>query len=74
MELISFGSIINFYLDYYSGNNLPHIPKKILNLVRSLRNAAAHNNCILFDLNPGTTVTPREITEFVKGVDSEISS
>lgn len=69
MELISFGSIINFYLDYYSGNNLPHIPKKILNLVRSLRNAAAHNNCILFDLNPGTTVAPQEITEFVKGVE-----
>ncbi|MFC3920224.1 Abi family protein [Streptococcus lactarius] len=56
MELLSFGSIINFYLDYYTRKNSPHIQSQILNLVRSLRNAAAHNNCILYDLNPGTTV------------------
>ena len=69
MELLSFGSIINFYLDYYDSRNLSHIPKAILNLVRSLRNAVAHNNCIFYDLNPGTTVAPQEITEFVKKIN-----
>ena len=70
MELLSFGSIINFYLDYYDSRNLSHISKEILNLVRSLRNAVAHNNCIFYDLNPGTTVPPQEITEFVKKINS----
>ena len=68
MELLSFGSIINFYLDYYTRKNSPHIQSQILNLVRSLRNAAAHNNCILYDLNPGTTVPPQAIIKFVKGI------
>ena len=68
MELLSFGSIINFYLDYYTSKKYPHIQSQILNLVRSLRNAAAHNNCILYDLNPGTTVPPQEIIKFVKGI------
>lgn len=66
MELLSFGSIIDFYLEYYSSKGLPHFSRYILNLVRSLRNAAAHNNCILFNLNTGTTVPPQEITNFVK--------
>lgn len=68
--ILSFGSIINFYLDYYDSRNLSHISKEILNLVRSLRNAVAHNNCIFYDLNPGTTVPPQEITEFVKKINS----
>lgn len=69
MELLSFGSIINFYLDYYKNSNLPHIPKEVLNLVRSLRNAAAHNNCILSDLNSNTSIPPQIIIDFVKGID-----
>lgn len=69
MELLSFGSIINFYLDYYNSRGISHIPREILNLVRSLRNAAAHNNCILSDLNAGTTVAPQIIIEFVKCID-----
>ena len=68
MELISFGSIISFYLNYYENRSAPYIPKRILNLVRSLRNAAAHNNCILFNLKPQTSVPPREITTFVQDI------
>ncbi|MBJ6746149.1 Abi family protein [Streptococcus sp. 121] len=69
MELLSFGSIINFYLDYYDSRRQAHIPKEVLNLVRSLRNAAAHNNCILSDLNSGTTVAPQAIIDYVKNIE-----
>ncbi|KEO45364.1 MAG: Abi family protein [Streptococcus salivarius] len=70
LELLSFGSLIFFYLDYYPSRNIGHLPRNILNLVRSLRNAAAHNNCILFDLNSRTTTPPREIINFVRGISS----
>lgn len=69
MELLSFGSIINFYLDYYDSRGISHIPKEVLNLVRSLRNAAAHNNCILSDLNSKTTVSTQVIIDFVKNIE-----
>ena len=70
LELLSFGSLIVFYSDYYSRRNIGHSPRNILNLVRSLRNAAAHNNCILFDLNSRTTIPPREIKNFVREISS----
>lgn len=65
-ELLSFGSIINLYAEYYQSQTEPYIPIKILNLVRSLRNSAAHNNCLLFNLNSNTTISPQEITLFIK--------
>jgi hypothetical protein len=34
-------------------------------LVKSLRNGAAHNNCILSDLAHGTSRAPREISQAV---------
>ena len=66
LELLSFGSIINLYAEYYQSQTEPYIPIKILNLVRSLRNSAAHNNCLLFNLNSNTTISPQEITLFIK--------
>ena len=68
LELLSFGSIITIYSEYYESSGEPKIPIKILNLVKSLRNSAAHNNCLLFNLNSNTTVAPREMTEFIKEV------
>ena len=66
LELLSFGSIINLYAEYYQSQIEPQIPIKILNLVRSLRNSSAHNNCLLYNLNPDTTISPREMNEFIK--------
>lgn len=66
LELLSFGSIINLYAEYYDSQTEPYIPIKILNLVRSLRNSAAHNNCLLFNLNSNTTISPQEMTVFIK--------
>ena len=70
MELLSFGSIINFYLYYYESKNEPHIKRGILNLIRNLRNAAAHNNCIIYDLNKSTTSPPSDISQFVSKIDT----
>lgn len=49
-EIISFGDFINFYNFYYEKYNLVNSLKNILFPVRCLRNAAAHNNCILNSL------------------------
>ena len=70
MELLSFGSIINFYLYYYESRDKPPIKKSLLNLVRSLRNAAAHNNCIIYDLNKSTSLPPSGISQFVSKIDT----
>ena len=70
MELLSFGSIINFYLYYYESRDKPHIKRSLLNLVRSLRNAAAHNNCIIYDLNKKTSSPPSDISQYVSKIDT----
>lgn len=53
IEMLSFGDIIRLY-DFYCQRSC-HKPIKIqvLNLVRSLRNAVAHNNCVLLYLRTG---------------------
>ncbi|MFM9414351.1 Abi family protein [Peptococcus simiae] len=51
-EIISFGELVNLYKFYhqkYPDRKLPH--PDILYSVRNIRNAAAHNNCLLNDLH-----------------------
>lgn len=53
IEIISFGDLLRF-IDYVSqkiGWTLP-VDMKTLDRVRQIRNAAAHNNCIINDLKP----------------------
>lgn len=71
MEIIGFGEFIKFYEAYYE-----IYPKKkankigVLNSVKSLRNACAHNNCVIHDLRKGYTHPPREISVFVSKIDT----
>lgn len=58
LEMISFGTLVNFYTFYYNKYGNPPINPKILNSVKSLRNACAHNNCILHDLNQNPATVP----------------
>lgn len=68
MELLSFGDFIRFYEYYYSlKGNMP-IDKPIINLVKSLRNGCAHNNCIIADLNPGSSKAPAAIYRTIAGM------
>ncbi len=66
VEVVSFGTITSFcafYNDLYSGTFLSN---KILNNVRDIRNAVAHNTCILTDFTNLYQVTPTtNINKFV---------
>jgi abortive infection bacteriophage resistance protein len=68
MEIIDFGMLTRFYQfcikrGLLSSNQLP---TKVLNPVRSLRNACAHNNCLLNNLEAASDTAPPEIiSQFV---------
>ena len=68
VEVISFGDLQDL-ICFYSGLTgwEPPVDARSLDRVRQIRNAAAHNNCIINDLNSCEipSKTPRFITEFV---------
>lgn len=66
LELLTFGDFIKFYEFYYSTRSFSRISFPVINLVKSLRNGAAHNNCIIADLEHGTSRAPGEISRAVK--------
>lgn len=66
MELLSFGDFIRFYEYYYGKKNSIPVCISMINLVKSLRNGCAHNNCIIADLNSGSSTAPAEIYRIVK--------
>ena len=68
LELLSFGDFVRFYKYYYSKYGGCPIPSNIINLVRNLRNAAAHNSCIINDLNKGSSRSPRDISLAVQKI------
>ena len=57
-ELLSFGDFLLFYEDYYAAWPPAQYDVGILNLIRCLRNATAHNNCLLFNLRRTTNTSP----------------
>ena len=70
LEMLTFGDFIKFYEFYYSTRNFPKLSTPIINLVKSLRNGAAHNNCILADLAHGTSRAPSEISQEIAKISS----
>lgn len=66
MELLSFGDFIRFYEYYYGRQDSIPVGISMINLVKSLRNGCAHNNCIIADLNSGSSTAPAEIYRIVK--------
>lgn len=66
VELLSYGELIHFYKFYY-GSTAP-VSNNLLQLVRSLRNATAHNNCMIANLNRNTSRPPAEIKMAVKQI------
>lgn len=69
VELLSFGDFIKFYEFYYTTISKIHISSRICNLVKSLRNGCAHNNCIICDLSHGTSRAPAEIKHVVAKIN-----
>lgn len=70
LEMLTFGDFISFYKFYYSSENFSKLSVSVINLVKSLRNGAAHNNCILADLAHGTSYAPKEISQAVSLITS----
>ncbi len=68
MELLSFGDFIHFYKYYYGLKGSMPVDISMINLVKSLRNGCAHNNCIIADLNPGSFTAPAAISRKIKAM------
>ena len=69
MEVISFGDLVYLCKCYDK-----KYPKRIKNIdllysVRRLRNAVAHNNCLLNKLQKGSSRPPSQISKFVSQID-----
>lgn len=72
VEILSFGDFLKFYTFYYQNHLGAHSPidSKILNSVRNLRNACAHNNSLLHNLRKGQSNPNAEISQFVSRIQS----
>ena len=72
-ELIGFGEFLRMYRFYAERNPqfAPLLPQRVLNPVKSLRNACAHNNCLLNALSRTSTTRPSpEISAFIASLDN----
>ncbi len=70
LEMLTFGDFIKFYDFYYSAKEQRKVSSSVINLVKSLRNGVAHNNCILADLAHGTSNAPGEIKNIIGKIQS----
>lgn len=71
LELITFGDFIKFYEFYYKVMHIKMpINISILKMLKNLRNACAHNNCLIADLQIGTTFVPVELGTFVSNIQT----
>lgn len=72
LEGLTFNNLISFYEFYFQEiDKKLLIEKGVLNCVRSIRNACAHNNCILTELKSNGTKPVSSIKKFVR--NKEIS-
>lgn len=79
IEILTFGDFLHFYKFYYTEFKLSRIERGILNPVKDLRNACAHNNCLLTNLRPQegeesdeqkNTQPSRTLSQFVSRIDT----
>lgn len=69
IELIPFGSLVFLYKEYADTYN-DFKKYKLLHNVANLRNAAAHNNCLINKLTKGKEKPKETIRKFVAGINS----
>lgn len=65
LEVIPFGEFVNFYRFYCDKYNYISLEHSILYGVRNIRNAAAHNNCIIHNLADKTGYFDRNLVKRV---------
>ena len=77
LEVLSFGDFIKFYNFYYEKHKIANPLKEILFPVRCLRNAAAHNNCVLNSLkrsDHSSFSVNKEVNSYVSKIKTITSS
>ncbi len=66
LEVLTFGQFVSFYSFFHDFYGIKNKYSGNINTVKSLRNACAHNNCILANLRPDISCIPNaNITRFV---------
>lgn len=69
LEILTFGDFLSFYEFYCDLYQKPKIERGVLNPVKDLRNACAHNNCLLTNLQQQKNTAPsKTISEFVSKI------
>jgi abortive infection bacteriophage resistance protein len=68
VEIISFGDLIQLYNFYQAQRQRIKSDKNVMNAVKSLRNACAHNNCIINDLHSKNTKPPKIISTYISNI------
>ncbi len=68
MEIITFGDFTKFYSMYYEAYQQSNFYDGVLSSIKSLRNACAHNNCIVHNLKKGSTFATKLVREFVASI------
>ncbi len=70
LEFLTFGDFIHFYRFFYEDytKTKAEFSCKMLNNIRSLRNAAAHNNCLLADLVSRSAYTSTKLSVAVSKI------
>ena len=69
LEFLTFGDFIKFYEFYYKVMKIKMpISIPILKMLKNLRNACAHNNCLIADLQTNLTFIPAELGIFVSNI------
>ena len=74
LEIVSFGEFIKLYEFYYNDIDDAPVDYKLLSAVKSLRNACAHNNCLIYNLHSGNSkasaLINREISK-IEGISKD---
>lgn len=68
LELISFGDFVKCYDMYYKQEKMKKFDLNILSSVISLRNACAHNTCILQNLYPNNAHPQEKISNIILNI------
>lgn len=68
MEIITFGDFTKFYSMYYNTYPNGEDYTALLNSIKSLRNACAHNNCLIHNLRKGITKPTSRISQFISKI------
>jgi len=61
IEIQTFAQFIDLYEMYFDKYQQKHIEPRLLEVVKSLRNSIAHNNCVMFNLHRGAGTRETEI-------------